>query len=238
MQSGEAAIERTQAVHGTQDDFAVVILDWKMPGGRDGVETAREIRRRIGDKLPIIILSAYDWTDVEAQAREAGIQAFIEKPLFRSRLVYALKSVLGRDETNVKQESSELKETSYSGKRILLVEDNELNREIAIELLSFTGVDVEQAENGKAAVDMVTENPAGYYDLILMDIQMPVMNGYKAARLIRGMGREDTDRIPIIAMTANAFADDIKEALESGMNDHVSKPVEVSKLLETMDKWL
>ena len=238
VQSGEAAIERTQAVHGTQDDFAVVILDWKMPGGRDGVETAREIRRRIGDKLPIIILSAYDWTDVEAQAREAGIQAFIEKPLFRSRLVYALKSVLGRDETNVKQESSELKETSYSGKRILLVEDNELNREIAIELLSFTGVDVEQAENGKAAVDMVTENPAGYYDLILMDIQMPVMNGYKAARLIRGMGREDTDRIPIIAMTANAFADDIKEALESGMNDHVSKPVEVSKLLETMDKWL
>ncbi len=238
VQSGEAAIERTQAVHGTQDDFAVVILDWKMPGGRDGVETAREIRRRIGDKLPIIILSAYDWTDVEAQAREAGIQAFIEKPLFRSRLVYALKSVLGGDETNVKQESSELKETSYSGKRILLVEDNELNREIAMELLSFTGVGVEQAENGKAAVDMVTEKPAGYYDLILMDIQMPVMNGYEAARLIRGMGREDTDRIPIVAMTANAFADDIKEALESGMNDHVSKPVEVSKLLETMDKWL
>ena len=238
VQSGEAAIERTQAVHGTQDDFAVVILDWKMPGGRDGVETAREIRRRIGDKLPIIILSAYDWTDVEAQAREAGIQAFIEKPLFRSRLVYALKSVLGGDETNVKQESSELKETSYSGKRILLVEDNELNREIAMELLSFTGVGVEQAENGKAAVDMVTEKPAGYYDLILMDIQMPVMNVYEAARLIRGMGREDTDRIPIVAMTANAFADDIKEALESGMNDHVSKPVEVSKLLETMDKWL
>ncbi len=235
--SGEEAIQRTVDACEAGEDFAAVILDWKMPG-KDGVETAREIRSRIGNKVPIIILSAYDWTEVEGQAREAGIQAFIEKPLFRSRLVYALKSVLVQDMEDKNLETNELQQASYEGKRILLVEDNEINREIAVELLSFTNVLVEEAEDGQCAVDMVEKNPPGYYDLVFMDIQMPVMDGYEAARRIRSMNREDTAEIPIIAMTANAFADDIREALESGMNDHMAKPVEVAKLLEMLGKWL
>lgn len=235
--SGKEAVERTVEAHNAGDDFDALILDWKMPE-KDGIETAVEIRERVGRDVPIIILSAYDWTDVEAKARGAGIKTFIEKPLFRSRLVYALKSVLAKNEKTAKLETAELRETRYEGKRVLLVEDNELNREIACELLSFINVEVEQAEDGKIAVEKIEQNPPHYYDLVLMDIQMPVMNGYEAARRIRSIGRGDTDDIPIIAMTANAFADDIKEALDSGMNDHLAKPVEVSKLLEMMEKWL
>ncbi len=235
--SGEEAIQRTVEAHKAQDDFAVVILDWKMPG-KDGIETVREIRKEVGDEIPIVILSAYDWTDIEIQAREAGVQAFIEKPLFRSRLVYALKSVLVQEEKENGLEKEELEQNDYSGKRILLVEDNEINREIANELLSALHIYVEQAENGKAALEMVEQSPPQHYDLIFMDIQMPVMDGYEATQCIRRLKREDASRIPIIAMTANAFADDIRKALEAGMNDHVAKPVEVSKILEMLDKWL
>ncbi len=235
--TGEEAVERTAAAHEAEDDFAAVILDWKMPG-MDGVETAKEIRRKVGDGVPIIILSAYDWTEVEAQAREAGIQVFIEKPLFRSRLVYALKSVLAQEEEEKKLDVAELEEASFDGKKVLLVEDNELNREIADELLTAMGVSVEQAEDGKAAVEKVESSPLYYYDLIFMDIQMPVMNGYEASRRIRGLEREDAGSIPIVAMSANAFEDDIRETREAGMNDHVAKPVEVSKLLEALHRWL
>ncbi len=235
--SGDEAVERTAAAHGAGESYAAVILDWKMPG-KDGVETAREIRRRVGDELPIIILTAYDWSEVEAQARDAGIQAFIEKPLFRSRLVYALKSVLVKDETGPKLAPAELEEDSHEGKRVLLVEDNELNREIAQELLSFIGVQVETAADGKEAVDRMAQSAPGTFDLIFMDIQMPVMDGYEAARAIRGLDRPDAKTVPIIAMTANAFADDIHRAQEAGMNGHVAKPVEVAKLQEALDKWL
>ncbi len=235
--SGDGAIEKTVAAHEAKEDYAAVILDWKMPPGRDGVDTAREIRRLIGDEIPIIILSAYDWTEIETEAREAGIQAFIEKPLFRSRLIYALKSVLGQGEQQ-KPGYGELEKQSHEGKRILLVEDNELNREIAGELLSYIGVTVEQAADGQEAVDMVTAHEPYYYDLIFMDIQMPVLNGYEAARQIRAMQREDAASVPIVAMTANAFADDIRDAHEAGMNDHIAKPVEVEKLQEALNKWL
>lgn len=234
---GETAVERTVEAYEAQNDFSVIILDWKMPE-KDGIETAKEIRSKIGNHVPIIILSAFDWTEVEAQAREAGIQAFIEKPLFRSRLVYALKSVLAEGGKEKQLEAAKLKADSFSGKRILLVEDNELNREIADELLSYIGVSVEQAEDGKAAVEMVKNSPQNYYDLIFMDIQMPVMNGYDASRGIRDLHREDTDHMPIVAMSANAFDDDIREAKEAGMNDYVAKPVEISKLLEALNKWL
>ncbi len=235
--SGDEAIRRTTAAHEAGEDYAALILDWKMPG-RDGVETAREIRRLIGDELPIIILTAYDWSEVEALARDAGIQAFIEKPLFRSRLVYALKSVLVQDSGKPKLAPAELAKDSHEGKRVLLVEDNELNREIAQELLSFIGVQVETAADGREALQRVEQSAPGSIDLIFMDIQMPVMDGYEAARAIRSLDRPDAWRIPIIAMTANAFADDIQRAHEAGMNDHVAKPVEVNKLQEALDKWL
>ena len=235
--SGKEAVSETVSAHGSGDDFSAVILDWKMPD-MDGVQTARAIREKIGDGVPIIILSAYDWTDIEDEAREAGIRAFIEKPLFRSRLVYALKSVLTRDAEDKAVLPDELSKTDFSGKRVLLVEDNELNMEIASELLSYTGVETDCAENGQVALEKVKNSEAGHYDLILMDIQMPLMNGYEATRAIRALDRPDLKDLPIIAMTANAFSDDIFKAHESGMNDHISKPVEVQKLLDTMKKWM
>ena len=235
--SGDEAIARTMSACERGEDFSAVILDWKMPG-KDGVETAREIRTRVGEHVPIIILSAYDWSEIESKAREAGVQTFVEKPLFRSRLVYALKSVLGAEWKEKKLAPAELEENRYAGRRVLLTEDNQLNREIAEELLNFIGVEVEQAANGREALEKVEHNPPGYYDLIFMDIQMPVMNGYEAARRIRALDREDVRSLPIIAMTANAFADDIRQAREAGMDGHVAKPVEVSKLMEALDRWL
>ncbi len=234
---GRQAVDRTLAATQAGEDFSAVILDWKMPG-MDGVETARQIRRQVGDHVPIIILSAYDWSDIEAEARQAGISAFIEKPLFRSRLVFALKSVLAGEGGQPELAPSALEEGSFAGKRVLLVEDNQLNREIAQELLSFIGVDVDQAEDGAQAVKKISGSQPGYYDLVFMDIQMPVMNGYDAARAIRALDRPDAGTVPIVAMTANAFADDILRAKEAGMNDHVSKPVEVEKLMEMLKKWL
>ena len=235
--SGEEAVNETVAAKEAGEDFSAVILDWKMPG-MDGVETARELRKRIGEDIPIIILSAYDWTDIEQEAREAGVQAFIEKPLFRSRLVYALKSVLSSGPKSRSEVAGALEEESFKGRRVLLVEDNDLNAEIAAELLSCTDVEVERAENGKIALDKVTSNPPGYYGLVFMDIRMPVMDGYEAAKAIRASGREDLKTLPIVAMTANAFADDIFMAHEAGMNDHISKPVEIEKLAAAMKKWL
>ncbi len=234
---GDEAIARIGEKQKTSESYAAVILDWKMPG-KDGVETAREIRALAGEDLPIIILSAYDWSEIEAEAREAGIQAFIEKPLFRSRLVYALKSVLSLGAEGKQVVSTQMEEVRYQNQRVLLVEDNELNLEIAEELLSYIGIQVEKAENGKEAVDLFAQHPAGYYDLIFMDIQMPVMDGYEASRQIRHLDRADAAQIPIIAMTANAFSDDIMHAHDAGMNDHVAKPVEVNKLLEMLEKWL
>ncbi len=236
--SGREAVSKTVEAHDSGRGYSALILDWKMPG-MDGVETAREIRKKIGDELPILILSAYDWTDIEAEARQAGIQAFIEKPLFRSRLIYALKSVLSEDsEEGNKLVPDDLKNAEFKGRRVLLVEDNELNLEIATELLSYTGVEVESAENGQVAVDKFKASGEGYYDLVFMDIQMPVMNGYEAAVNIRALDRQDSGKVPIIAMTANAFSDDIFKAHEAGMNDHISKPVEVEKLIEALRKWL
>lgn len=232
--SGTAAVEKTVSSHAANDDFAAVILDWKMPD-KDGVQTAREIREKVGDEIPIIILSAYDWSDIENEAREAGVQAFIGKPLFRSRLIYALKSVLFPNGLQVPRPDETAGE-DYQGKHILLVEDNDLNREIAVELMSVTGAQIDAAENGSQAVDIVSSKPDGYYDLIFMDIQMPIMDGYEATRRIRGLGFKT--HVPIIAMTANAFADDIREAKAAGMDDHMSKPVEMGKILEYMNKYI
>lgn len=236
--SGEEAVARVDKAHRDDEDFAVVILDWKMPG-KDGVETAREIRKVVGEDVPIIILSAYDWTDIEQEATLAGVNAFIEKPLFKSRLTHVLKEVLGIQ--NNKEKESELesfKKHDYSGKRVLLVEDNELNIEVASELLEIVGLEVETAYNGKEAVEKVSEKPAGYYDLIFMDIQMPIMNGYEATAAIRASEREDLQEIPIIAMTADAFVDDVKKSKEAGMNGHIAKPVDIAKLEKAMEEWI
>lgn len=234
--SGEEAIEKVAAAHREQNDYAILILDWRMPG-KDGVQTAREIRAEVENNVPIMILATYDWTEIEQEAKEAGINSFIEKPLFPSRLLHVLKSVMEqqRDESTP---VAQMQNVDYTGKRILLTEDNELNREIATELLEFIGIQVEAAENGQVALDILSEKPEYYFDLIFMDIQMPVKNGYETAKAIRSLGRKDLNEIPIVAMTADAFADDVARAKEAGMNDHVSKPIEIDKLSAALEKWL
>lgn len=235
--SGDEAIGKLQDAQESGDEYSVVILDWKMPG-KCGIETTREIREKLGKDVPIIILSAYDWSSIEQEAREAGVNAFIAKPLFESRLLYVLKSVIGEQEEEEVTDIDNFEQSDYSGKRVLVVEDNDINIEIAEELLSYVGIEVEKARDGQQAVDIVRDRPENYYDLIFMDIQMPVKNGYEAAKEIRESEREDLKTIPIIAMSADAFSDDIQRCLSVGMNAHVAKPIELPKLLEALEKWI
>ena len=237
--SGQEAVDYVIRHHAENNDYHAVILDWKIPG-MDGVETARAIRKEVGGDIPIIVLSAYDWTEIEAEARAAGVNAFVSKPLFKSRLVRLFNEVLG-----IGQEKGEsynplqsLAEMDLEGYRCLLVEDNELNAEIAMELLSETGLEVDHAFDGTEAVDIVKEAEDGAYDLILMDIQMPKMNGYDATRAIRAMNRDYCKKIPIIAMTANAFAEDVQAAKTAGMNEHIAKPIDLNALARIISKYV
>lgn len=239
VRSGKEAFEKTLKRHQEGDDYFAVILDWKMPD-MNGVETARAIRKSVGDDVTIIILSAYDWADIEYEARAAGVNAFLTKPAFKSGITNLFKRFVGGEqEENEQQESivSGIDECDFSGKRVLLVEDNMINREIANEILSMTNIEVEEAENGKEAIDMFEKNGTWYYDLILMDVQMPVMNGYDATIAIRNLKRDDAQNVPIIAMTANAFAEDILNAKSAGMNEHISKPIDLKHFLKTLNKW-
>ena len=188
--SGREAVECCYARHELKNDYFAVILDWKMPE-IDRIETARQIRKRIGKEITIIVLISYEFSEIEEEAKAAGVDAFIAKPLFRSRLTATLRQFTsGRKEKTARNYLEELSESDYTGKRILLVEDNELNREIAGEILQMTGTKVETAENGKIAVEKVEASPKGSYDLIFMDIQMPVMNGYEATAAIRSLPGE------------------------------------------------
>ncbi len=236
--SGSEAVEKVSERHEAGDDYFAVILDWKMPG-MDGVATAREIRRRVGPDIPIIFLTAYDWAEIEAEARAAGVDRFLSKPLFRSRLIGSFREIAGlrREETD---ENAPIfsEKAVFHGKRVLLAEDNELNAEIALELLSMTGISVERVLNGAEALSRAEGSAEGYYDLIFMDLQMPVMDGYSAAAAIRSLKREDMRRIPIVAMTANAMAEDVSRAVSSGMNAHIAKPVDFKRLESVLLKYL
>ena len=188
--SGREAVKRCYARHELKNNYFAVILDWKMPE-IDGIETARQIRKRIGKEITIIVLISYEFSEIEEEAKAAGVDAFIAKPLFRSRLTATLRQFTsGRKEKTARNYLEELSESDYTGKRILLVEDNELNREIGVEILQMTRAEVETAENGKIAVEKVEASPKGSYDLIFMDIQMPVMNGYEATAAIRSLPGE------------------------------------------------
>jgi CheY-like chemotaxis protein len=235
--SGREAIECCYARHELKDDYFAVILDWKMPD-MDGIETARQIRKRIGKEITIIVLTSYEFSEIEEEAKAAGIDAFIAKPLFRSRLTATLRQFTsGRKEKTARNYLEKLSESDYTEKRILLVEDNELNREIGAEILQMTGAEVETAENGKIAVEKVEASPKGSYDLIFMDIQMPVMNGYEATAAIRSLPGEK-GKLPIVAMTANAFAEDVQLAKNTGMNGHIAKPLDMNKLNDVLENWL
>lgn len=233
--SGREAVQKIAERHERQDDYYAVIVDWKMPD-MNGVETTKEIRRRVGQDIPIIVISAYDWSDIEQEARDAGINAFLGKPLFKSRIVGLFSGLVENKHKAPQNMKEELKEYDFSGKRILLAEDNEINREIAVEILSMAGFTTETAENGKLCVEMFTDKEQGYYDIILMDIQMPEMDGYEAAKNIRALSHPDAKTIPIIAMTANAFTSDVRDALNSGMNGHISKPIDVNRLIKVLNE--
>ena len=237
VMSGEEAVRRVVEAHAAQDDFFAVIIDWKMPE-MDGIQTTRKIRSAVGDDVPIIVFSAYDWTEIEQEARMAGVDAFISKPLFKSRLTSLFKSLVSGEEEPSEKPLNLLSESDFSGKRVLLVEDNDLNQEIAQEILKMAGLTVEIAENGKEAVRLFSGMPENYYDMILMDIQMPLMNGYEAAEALRSMEREDAQNVPIIAMTANAFADDVLAAKNAGMNEHIAKPLDMLRLQELLEDYL
>ncbi len=199
------------------------------------LQFASHVRQLAGQELPILLVSEQDWAQMEFRARRAGVDAFVPCPLFKSRLLETLCALMGQDE---KDEDSLQQGTDFGQYRILLVEDNELNQEIAMELLSLTGVQVEVAGNGARAVELFTASPEGYFDLIFMDVQMPVMDGYEATRQIRRLGRRDAASVWIVAMTANAFVEDIRLSREAGMNDHVSKPVDFEHLQEILQKCL
>ena len=232
--SGKEAVLRTRQALTRNDPYFVHIIDWLLPD-MNGVEVARRIRQETGKNVPIIVLTAYDWTDIEDEAREAGVTAFCSKPLFFSELRGCLYSIVNEDSR--KREKNESRESLRTG-RILLTEDNELNQEIAVAILEEAGFTVDVAGNGQIAVDMLSSSEAGYYQVVLMDVQMPVMNGYEATKAIRKLADKRLASIPILAMTANAFEEDKQEALRSGMDGHIAKPIDIDKLLETLDQVL
>ena len=231
--SGKEAVVRSQEAFEIHDRYETYIIDWMMPD-MNGIETARRIRKVVGPEAPIIILSAYDYSNIETEAREAGVTAFISKPIFESDLKRTLAKVYGAGQA-AEQEADG---PTFAGKRILLVEDNELNQEIATAILEDEGIEVETANNGQEACDTLLEKGAGYYDLVLMDIQMPIMDGYEATEKIRSFEDEELSEIPIFAMTANAFEEDKKKALAAGMNGHIAKPINISVLMEELKKNL
>ena len=236
LRGKEAVLYAKQAVE-MHDEFHAYIIDWALPD-LGGIEVARQIRSLVGENVPIIILTAYDWTLIEDEARNAGVTAFCNKPIFISELRDALSSAIGQTETAASDAILPATSVELKGKRLLLVEDNELNREIAQEILEESDFVVETAEDGTIAVEKVKNAPHGYYDLILMDVQMPIMNGYEATRAIRALEDKELASIPIVAMTANAFDEDRQNALNSGMNAHVAKPINVGNLMEVLHTLL
>jgi CheY-like chemotaxis protein len=232
--SGKEAAIRSKEAAQQEDSFGVYIIDWQMPD-INGIEVTRRIRRIAGEDASIIILTAYDWADVEEEALKAGVTAFCSKPVFMSELRNVLTAPF---RTGSGENESEEKKADFTGKKVLLAEDNEMNQMIAQAILTESGLEVVIANNGEEAVGLMEEAPAGTYDIILMDIQMPVMDGYKAARLIRAMEDREKAEVPIVAVTANAFEEDRKLALEAGMNGHLAKPYDIPKMLETLTDLL
>ena len=228
--SGKEAVIRTKYAVEQGDAFSVYIIDWLIPD-MNGIEIVRQIRKVIGNRCPIIILTAYDWADIEDEARAAGVTAFCEKPLFLSELRRVLAEPFRAEPAS---EPAQPTAADLKGKKLLLVEDNELNREIALEILKEAGFVVDTAEDGAVAVQKIKQAAPGQYDLILMDIQMPNLDGYEATRQIRALPDAEKASIPIFAMTANAFEEDRQNALAAGMNGHIAKPLDVPHLLRVL----
>lgn len=236
--SGKEAVELARKAHNEQAGYDICLVDWKMPG-MNGGQTARAIRDVVGDDVLIIIVSAYDWAAIEGEACECGVDDFISKPLFASTLHGAITAANKKlsAEGGANTDTADRHEYDFIGHRVLLVEDNEFNREIGQEFLEMVNVEVEMAENGKEAVEKMTSAPEGYYDLILMDVQMPVMDGYEATKMIRASSHPEAQSIGIVAMTANAFTEDVARAVAAGMNAHLAKPIDVNALYEVLSRY-
>lgn len=228
--NGEQAVEKVREI---PDRYDVILIDWQMPG-LNGVETAREIRKYTGNDIPLILISAYDCSDFEEESKKAGINGFIAKPLFKSTLFFGIKQYI---ENKIESKKTEIKKEGFDGEHILLAEDNELNAEIALEILTSAGLSVKWVENGELCVKEFEDSEEGQYQVILMDIRMPVMDGYEATATIRALDRADSD-IPIIAMTADAFAEDVARAMACGMNGHIAKPLDINRLLTILKSEL
>ena len=214
--------------HETEQDYSIVILDWKMPD-IDGIEMTRRIRSTVSPDIPILLISAYDRTDIEGAAKKAGANAFISKPLFRSTLYDTINDVLG---TGAKSAEPENDYSDLHGMNILIAEDFDINWEVISALLEMYGINTERAENGRICVEKIKSAAEGSYDLIFMDIQMPEMNGLDATKNIRALDDPWASSIPIIAMTADAFSENVTECLNSGMNGHISKPVDIKLVIK------
>ena len=234
--SGKEAVLRARQSMELGDAFHAYIIDWRLPD-MNGIEVTRQIRS-LGDDTPIIILTAYDWSDIEVEARAAGVTAFCAKPMFMSDIRETLMAAIGQKQAGTEDTILPAAGADFKGRSILLVEDNELNKEIAVELLNEYGFQVDTAENGAEAVEKVKNSAPGEYDLVLMDVQMPVMNGYEATEQIRALDDPDLAGITILAMTANAFDEDKKKALNCGMNGFLSKPIIIDELVATLQNNL
>lgn len=231
--NGEACVKKVIEAQGYRNEYFACLIDWDMPE-MNGVETTKKIRKFLGPELPIIMMSSYDKVCIEEDAIRAGATTFVSKPLFPSKLAYLFHSLLEKQQPKVQ----ECTPVHKQGKRVLIVEDNEMNMEIAAEIISDTGVLVEKAVNGTEAVNKVMESPEKYFDMIFMDIQMPGIDGYQAAKSIRRLERKDVREIPVIAMTANAFHEDILKTKEAGMDGHIAKPIDINDLYKTLEEWL
>lgn len=232
-QDGMQAVHMIEEHHKEHRDYHFVLIDWKMPN-MDGIQTIQEIHKRVGNEIPIFLISAYDWSELEEQAFDTEIEGFISKPLFKSTLYARLKQYVDGEQNNVEMESEV---HDFTGKHVLLAEDIDINWEIANEIFSAVGMELVWAVNGKDCVEKFKQSEVGFYDAVLMDVRMPVMNGYDATKAIRALERADAD-LPIIAMTADAFADDAQRCFESGMNDHLTKPLDIRECMRTFQKYL
>ena len=231
-ESGSEGIDMVRLHHARRDDYDLILIDWRMPD-MDGLETTRRIRAIVENETPIIILTSFNWDDIADEAREAGVDTFVPKPLFAGSVMDEFREAFKRKNEDLLKNRADLK-----GRRILLAEDVIVNAEIMVMMLSMREMDVEVAENGRIAVEMFCSNPAGYYDAILMDMRMPEMDGLEATRTIRSSGRDDAATIPIIALTANAFDEDVQRSLQAGLNAHLSKPIQPQALFNTLESLI
>ena len=230
--SGSEGLQMAKVRHARREPYNLILVDWRMPD-MDGVETTRQIRSAVGTETPVIILTSYNWDEIADEAREAGVDTFVSKPLFAGTVLDEFRDVFKKKNAKLIRETADLK-----GRRVLLAEDVMVNAKIMIMVLSMREMEVEHAENGRIAVEMFEEHEDGYYDAVLMDMRMPEMDGLEATRRIRAMDRSDAKSIPIIALTANAFDEDVQHSMQAGLNAHLSKPVEPEVLFETLEGLL